>query len=65
MDRDEALNMLRWNWGEAYEITEALGVWRAVRCDTQRTLVASAPDELRVLIIADYSENPVPRRAGT
>ena len=34
----EALEDLRWNWDGAYEITEALGVWRAVRRDNQVTL---------------------------
>ncbi len=29
--RDDALRRLQGNWGELYEITEALGVWRAVK----------------------------------
>ena len=36
------LDDLRWHWGDAYEITEAVGVWRAVRLDNQTTLVASS-----------------------
>lgn len=61
LDRDEALNALDWNWGEAYEISEALSVWRAVRRDSQRTLIATAPKDLRDLIIEDYTKEPVPR----
>ena len=57
--RDRALADLRWHWGEAYEITEALGVWRAVRLDNQVALVAGDPEELRALIIHDYTCRPV------
>jgi hypothetical protein len=59
--RDRALHDLEWNWGEAYEITESLSVWRAVRLDNQRALVATDPGELRDLILADYERQPVPR----
>jgi hypothetical protein len=62
--RDEALAALAWHWGEAYELTEALGVWRAVRRDTGRTLIATEAEDLRDQIIDDYSKEPVPRRAG-
>jgi hypothetical protein len=62
--RDEALAALAWHWGEAYELTEALGVWRAVRLDNQRSLIATDAEKLRDLIIDDYSKEPVPRRAG-
>lgn len=58
---DELLEVLRWHWGEEYEISEALGVWRAVRRDNQVTLVATSADELRALIMADYAADPVPR----
>lgn len=61
MWRDEALTYLAWNWDEAYEITEACGVYRAVRRDNQRTLVATAPEDLRDLIVADYAKQPVSR----
>ena len=50
---DTALAALDWHWGDAYEITEALGVWRAARHD--------GAEELRDLIIADYAKQPVPR----
>jgi hypothetical protein len=58
---DAALADLRWHWGEAYEITEACGVWRAVRLDNQRAVVATEAEELRDLITADYARQPVPR----
>jgi hypothetical protein len=57
--RDRAISDLEFHWGEAYEITEALGVWRAVRHDDQRALIATDPEELRALIITDYTARPV------
>lgn len=57
--RDEALAALQWHWGGAYEVTEASGVWRAVRRDTGRTLVATAPEGLRDEILTDYTAHPV------
>jgi hypothetical protein len=60
--RDTALADLRWHWGDAYEISEASGAWRAVRLDNGVTLVASDPGELRDLIVGDYNARPVPRR---
>ena len=50
-----ALKDLRRNWGGAYEITAASGVWRAMRLDNQATLIAIGPGELRDLITADYT----------
>jgi hypothetical protein len=61
MWRDAALEALEWHWGDAYEITEASGVWRAVRRDNQRTIVATEAHDLRDLILADYTKEPVPR----
>ncbi len=56
---------LRRNWGGAYEITEDdLGVWRAVRRDSQVTLIATSPGRLRDLITANYTARPVPRSPG-
>jgi len=63
MDRDEALKDLRYHWGSAYELSEGSGVWRAVRLDNQRALIATDPRDLRGLILADYSSNPVNTRA--
>ena len=62
MYRDEALKDLLFHWGEAYEIsvTEA-GIWRAVRLDSQRALVATEAQELRDQIVKDYEHNPVKR----
>ena len=62
MYRDEALRYLQWNWGSAYEITEASGVWRAVRLDNQKTLIATEAPDLRDEIVQDYAANPVARR---
>jgi hypothetical protein len=60
------LKDLRRNWGGAYGITEDdLGVWRAVRRDSQVTLIATSPRRLRDLITANYTARPVPRSAGT
>ena len=36
-------------------------MWRAVRLDNQRALVASDAGELRDLILADYANRPVRR----
>lgn len=55
------LEALRWNWGEAYEITGAAGQWAAQHRDNGRMLVAGGPDGLRELIIEDYAAQPVPR----
>lgn len=55
------LSDLRFHWGEAHEITEALGVGRAVRGDNQVSVLATSPGELRDEIIADYTSHPVPR----
>jgi hypothetical protein len=61
MWRDVALEALDWHWGEAYEITETAGEWRAVRRDNGRTLAATEAEDLRDLIKADYTKEPVPR----
>ena len=53
--RDDALRRLQGNWGELYEISEALGVWRAVRLLNGWTIVASSPEELQALIVHDYN----------
>jgi hypothetical protein len=55
------LDHLRRNWGVAYEITEALGVWRAVRADNQVSLLGSSAEDLRDQIVADYTRRRVPR----
>ena len=58
----EALKALRWHWDEAYTITRPReGLWVAERRDTREALRSDTPFGLRELIIADYSERPVPR----
>jgi len=59
--REGALGLLRYNWGDAYLIGEADGVWTAQRRDTGHTLTAASAGELREAIVADYATNPVPR----
>ena len=59
------LEVLRWNWGDAYEIRVAGGRWSARRADGLGGLiVAAGPDGLREAILADYRLRPVPRDAG-
>jgi hypothetical protein len=53
--RDDALRSLQRSWGEVYEISEALGVWRSVRLRNGLTIVATDPVELRALIVRDYN----------
>ncbi len=55
------LEDLRWHWGEAYDVSEGSGAWRAVRADNQVALVAASAGELHALIVADYGRRPVPR----
>ncbi len=59
----EALDALRWHWGEAYEIgrDDASG-WHARRRDRLGgPLTGAGPDELGQAIVADYAFRPVPR----
>ncbi len=62
--RDLELETLRWHWDEAYEITWDDGRFRAGRHDGRGRLEAGTAAELRALVIADYTERPVPRRYG-
>lgn len=55
------LEGLRWNWGDAYDITENAGVWQALRADNQAALIARSAGALLALILADYTSRPVPR----
>ena len=55
----DALADLQWHWGEAYLITGMGGHWLAQRRDDGQTLTASGPEELRELIIEDYTARPV------
>jgi hypothetical protein len=57
-----ALDALVWNWGEAYEIGCEEGQWWFRRKDGKGgTETASGPDELRALIVTDYTIRPVRR----
>jgi hypothetical protein len=58
---DLALVYLRWQWGEFYEIRRSPGVWRARRRDSRTFLVAGNAAELRAVIVADYTAQPVAR----
>ncbi len=51
----------RWRWGEAYDLAVTRAGWVAKRLDNGRALVASGPDELRELIVADDQAEPVAR----
>jgi hypothetical protein len=59
--RNAALADLDFHWGGAYDVAAGAGGWMARRRDDGRPLVAGSPDELRALILADYSARPVPR----
>jgi len=62
-DATTPLENLRWNWGEAYVIDHFGDYrWMAQRRDKRATLRADSPEELRNLIIADYTARPVPRQ---
>ena len=62
VERGIQLAELRWHWGDAYAIACA-GAFRAVRRDNGRVLTAGSAERLRMLIRADYSRRPVPRRS--
>jgi hypothetical protein len=57
------IESLTWNWGEAYVISYADGLWLAQRRDNRETLRADDPEALRDAIIKDYAARPV-RRDG-
>jgi hypothetical protein len=57
--RDDALSTLQRSWGEIYEISEAWGVWRAVRLLNGRTVIATDPEALHTLVIRDYGVEKV------
>ena len=60
-----ALDSLRWHWGEAYEIEASAGLWRARHRDGLGGWIeATDPDRLGALISEDYGIKAVPRDAG-
>jgi len=58
-----ALDALRWDWGDAYEIgRDGERGWRARRRDGRDgDLTAADPDKLYAVIAADYGLRPVRR----
>lgn len=57
-----ALEALRWNWGEAYEVNMVNDEWRARRRDGLGDwLIAPNAGGLRNRILSDYMFKPVPR----
>jgi hypothetical protein len=58
-----ALDVLRYDWGSAYEIESADGEWRARRLDGLGDWIeAEIPDDLRNQIFSDYALKPVRMR---
>jgi len=60
---DDALEALRWNWGEAYLIghDDERGWWAARRDRIGSLLTGTDADGLRAAIRADYALKRVPR----
>jgi hypothetical protein len=57
----EALEELRFHWGEAYEIShDARRGWHARRRDGLGDLTAPDPDGLEKAIFGDYTASPEP-----
>jgi hypothetical protein len=61
MNLEDGVTRLRWHWGDAYEITQAAGTFRASRRDDGSVLTADAARCLSAKIHADYLARPVPR----
>ncbi len=58
------LELLRWDWSEAYSITTINSDYCAVRRDNDPTadvMRATTVADLRKLIVADYSRKPISR----
>jgi hypothetical protein len=61
-----ALDALQWHWGTAYHIGVDDGEWWYRRRDGKgATETATTPDDLRTMIITDYTAWPVPREYHT
>lgn len=61
---EEALRLLRFHWGDAYEIEVSGGRWRARRRDGEGGWFdAGDPDGLGGAISENYAVKPVPRDA--
>lgn len=59
----DALEAIRFGWGDAYLIghDDGRGYWAARRDRIGGLLTAAGPDELRQAITEDYALKPVPR----
>jgi hypothetical protein len=64
---DDALDALRFHWGDAYEIgrDDERGWWARRRDGFGGDLSVAGPDELYEAIAADYALKPVPRSAAS
>ena len=62
--RAAALRDLSFHWSGAYEFAVTADGWTARRLDNGRSLVAGSPEELRALVLADYTAEAVPRGCG-
>ena len=62
MPGSDALEALRWHWGDAYAIETTREGWRARRRDGLGSWI-TAPNavDLRDRILTDYLAKPVPR----
>ena len=56
-----AIGNLVWNWGEAYIVSYANGLYHAERRDNRAQVHAPDPQQLGREIHADYIARPVPR----
>jgi len=63
----EALEALRFGWGDAYLIghDDEHGFWAARRDRIGGLLTEAGPDDLRQAIIEDYAAKPVPREPAS
>jgi hypothetical protein len=64
---EQALNELRWHWGDAYLIgyDEQRGWWAARRDQVGALLSAADADKLHQVICDDYDAKPVSRDVAT
>jgi hypothetical protein len=58
--REDALVILDYHWGSAYQIVWLEGKYRAIRRDDQQVLNADSPEAMTRLLGEDYQARPVP-----
>ncbi|HTR90360.1 MAG TPA: hypothetical protein VMI73_01310 [Trebonia sp.] len=63
---DDALNAIRYGWGDAYDIgyDQARGYWARRRDGLGGDITADSPDAIWQAILDDYTLKPVPRDFG-